>query len=243
MFCHTDSAIYARALALHESGDSDSAIDELKKELRKDGDNGRLWELLGTLAYARKDYALAQSATEEASVRVPLSVRSQLVLGKCYDLGGHRKAAAAIYRHIVSIAELDIDILESLASGLGRCGELELALQVCRNASRMFPDDPAPLIGMAHYMLRLGRPVDRVLPIMFRAHQLDPNNAEYRIMLAWLLYKTGCPEDAVYLLEALPREKFRCISCLTRMERIFSSVGKHELAIECQSQIDRISQE
>jgi tetratricopeptide (TPR) repeat protein len=233
----SDSKPYNRALALHAVGEIDQAIVELQQQLKRSSEDGQAWELLGVLAYARVDLTLAQSATEEASLRIPLSPRGQLVLAKCYDHSGHREAAAAIYRHVATLDALDVDLYEPLASGLGACGEYERALHVCRQAAQRMPDRPAPLVGIVHYMRRLRRPIQLILPVMFRVHHLEPDNAEYRITLACLLHEAGRAAEGAALLRSVAHEEFSCVRCLTRMQHIFDSVGDVERAAVCRSRL------
>lgn len=233
----TASKTCDRALALHAVGELDQAIVELQQQLKRTSEDGQAWELLGVLAFARVDLTLAQSATEQASLRIPLSPRGQLVLAKCYDHFGHREAAAAIYRHVATLDNLDHDLLDPLASGLGRCGECEQALEVCRLAARQRPDCAAPLLGIVHYMRRLRRPVAQILPAMFRAHHLEPQNAEYRITLAWMLHETGNTPEAAALLEPVAYDEFSCVRCLTLMQHIFDSIGDEERATVCRTRL------
>lgn len=228
---------YNRAIEYYEAGELDKAICEAESQLSKDGDDGRLWELLGMLAYAKRDFSLAQSAIEQATVLIPLSARGQLVLGKCYDRSRYRETAAAIYRHVARQSQLASDLLEPLASGLGHCGEFKLALNVCQQAARRTPKSAVPLVGIAYYMRRLGRPIESILPTLARAHRLEPENVEYRISLAWMLHELGRSDDGASLLEQLTIEDFSCIRCLTRMQHIFDSAGDDDRAEKCRTRL------
>jgi tetratricopeptide (TPR) repeat protein len=230
---HKNCATYERAMSLYAAGESALAIDELQELLDANGDDGRLWEVMGNLAFANDDFALAQSSLERASVLVPLSAAGQLVLAKCYDRSGHRAAAGAIYRHVATLKRLAVELLEPLASGLGRSGEVELALAICRRAAEAMPENPDPLVGMVHYMRRLRRPVEQILPVLRRAHDLDPSNCEYRISLAWMLHEVGRSEDGAELLAPVPCERYTCIRCLTLMQQIFERVGDAANAAVC----------
>jgi predicted Zn-dependent protease len=230
---HKSCATYERALSLASAGESELALDELRQLVEANGEDGRLWELLGTVAYSHDEFALAESALQRASVMVPLSAMGQLVLARCYDRGGYKEAAGAIYRHVAKLPVLSSELLEPLASGLGRSGEPEMALAVCRRAAEAIPDNPDPLIGMVHYMRRLRRPVEQVIPVMFRAHDLDPDNAQYRISLAWMLHEQGRSEEGARLLEPVQCERYSCIRCLTLMQQIFERVGDAAGAAVC----------
>lgn len=216
---------YKQAVGTYTAGEIKLAIAELQESLARDPENGAQWELLGTFAFASGDVELAQSAIERAGLWTPLGARSQLILATCYRRAGYARAALAIFRHVAALEELDLDLLEPLASGLGACGEHELALDVCRQAARRMPGNPDPLFGIVHYLRRLRRPLEIILPAMFRVHYLEPDNAEYRIVLAWMLHELDRSAEGASLLSKVPLAEFTCVSCLERMQRIFEHVG------------------
>lgn len=197
----------------------------LQQLLQHDAENGRLWELVGVLAYESNDFQQSQAAIERASALIPLSARSQLVLARCYDRSGNRESAAAIYRHISSLGGLAVDLLEPLASGLGRHGELEMALNVCRQAASELAESTAPLMGMIYFMRRLRRPHELILAVALRAHNLDPHNFECRVTAAWLLHEASRSQEAAALLKAVDVSQCACDSCRLRMEGIFEQAS------------------
>lgn len=243
MLDHDSSGLRERALSLHAAGNTAEAISVVRRSLRRHGADGRLWELLALLAFAVGDLALAQSAAEQASLSVPLSPRGQIVLAQCYDASRHRQAAVAIYRHLAGQSGLEADLLEPLAAGLGRYGECQLALQVCREAARRLPMETGPLVGIVHYLRRLRAPVEQILPVMFRAHYLDSERAEYRVMLAWMLFESGLRDQAAALLGPVAPAEFSCIRCLTLMQHVFESVGDQVHSAQCQRRLTALALE
>jgi tetratricopeptide (TPR) repeat protein len=226
-----------RALDLHKTGQTRQAIDELQEHLEERPHAAKLWELLGVLSFAIDDTELARAAIEQASIMIPLSARGQLVLAKCYDALGYREAAGAIYRHVATLDSLDDELMEPLAAGLGRYGEYQHALAICRTAAKRMPDNPEPLKGIVHYMRRLRMPVERILPTLFRAHHLAPEDKDCRISLAWLLHETGQSNDGAALLEAVDTDDFSCIRCLTLMQHIFEAAGHSDRATDCRNRL------
>ena len=236
-------SIYEHVWALREAGRIDQAIAELRGYLSHDANDGRAWQILGTLFYDRADVAQAQAALECASVLVPLSPRAQLVLARCYDGAGHSAAAQAIYLHVATMQGFEVELLELLAAGLGRYGQFELALNVCRSAARLLPDDPMPLLGIVHYMYRLKRPIEHILPTMSRVVSLDPENRGLRIALAWMFNEVGQPAKAVAVLEQVACEEITCASCLERVQHIFEEAGDERSAAKCRAYLRALSEE
>ena len=100
------------------------------------------------------------------------------------------------------------------------------------------PENPDPLIGMVHYMRRLRRPLELILPTLFRVHHLEPQNAEYRISLAWMLHQLDRSEEAAYLLEPVAYGTYSCVRCLTLMKHVFERVGDEERAAVCRARLE-----
>lgn len=225
------------ALAQSQQGESNQAIATLQTHLATAPYDGAAWEMLGRIAYEAGRQPMAKSALETATMLVPLSARSQILLARCYEGSGQRELSARMYRHVAELPELDVEMLEPLAAGLGRCGEALAALNVCRLASLRMPSNPQPLMGIVHYLRRLRRPVNEILPAAYRACQLAPENAEIRITLAWMLHETGRSEEGAELLADVPCEDFSCIRCLSLMQHLFAEVGDVERATECRTRL------
>ncbi len=231
------SDLSRRAVELHNAGQTRQALAELQEYLEEQPYTAKLWELLGVLSFAVNNTELARTAIEQASIMIPLSARGQLVLAKCYDALGYREAAGSIYRHVATLAEIDNELLEPLAAGLGRYGEYQQALAICRTAAKRMPDNPEPLKGIVHYMRRLRMPVERILPTLFRAHHLAPEDKDCRVTLAWLLHETGHSTHGAALLEAVDSGEFSCIRCLTLMQHIFEAAGHVDRATDCRNRL------
>ncbi len=219
----------------------DQAIHDLRKQLRgQETDSpatGRNWEQLGILLLARKHFDAALWSLETANTLTPLTARGQLALAECYIDAGHLEAARAIYRFLAAAIRLETELLQSLADGLGRVGERDLALDVCREAAQRLPRNAGPLLGIAYYLRRLRRPAATVLPYLKRAFELDPDNTECRIALAWILHATGRSADGADLLDGLPVAELECVRSLTMMQRVFEAAAHHD-ATACRYRLD-----
>jgi thioredoxin-like negative regulator of GroEL len=221
------------------------SIAEIRRELKelqlRNNDDGRLWEQLGILELARHQQEAALWALEMASLLRPLSHHGQMALAECYVKAGYIESANAIYRHLAAAIRLETDILEELAAGLGRVGEPELALAVCREAADRMPDSAGPLLGIVHYLRRLRRPAATVLPYLKQAFELDPSDNECRISLAWILHTCGRSEDGANLLDTVPLHELECVRSLTVMRRVFEAVADEHCATVCKYRLDAIA--
>ena len=229
--------ICRQAIELHQADQTLQAIGCLNDHLEVEPDCGHAWELLGILASTLEEMTLAMSALERASSLIPLSITAQLVLARCYSRTGFRETAKAIYLHLATLERLDEQHLKPLAEGLGRHGEYQMALAICRQAANRMPDNPEPLLGIVHYMRRLRIPPERILPTLFRAFRLAPEDKDCRISLAWLLHETGQSAEGARLLEHVDCEEFTCIRCLTLMQHIHETVGNVDHANDCRHRL------
>jgi Flp pilus assembly protein TadD len=224
----------------------DRAIAELRLQIRELSASestaaGRLWEQLGTLLLRRKHYDAALWSLETASTLVPLSHAAQLALAECYVDAGYVEAARVIYRYLAAVIRIDTELLETLAAGLGRIGEKDLALDVCREAAQRLPRTAGPLLGIAYYLRRLRRPAATVLPYLKRAFDLDSRNLECRIALAWMLHATGRSADGADLLDGLQVSELECVRSLTMMHRVFEAAAEFNFASACKYRLDSLA--
>jgi tetratricopeptide (TPR) repeat protein len=229
----------------HDAHRQDVTIGELRVQLRlldaEDRAAGRLWEQLGILLVEQRLYDEALWSLETANTLVPLSNCGQLALAECYVDAGYLETARAIYRYLAAAIRLETELLETLADGLGRMGERDLALDVCREAAQRLPRSAGPLLGIAYYLRRLRRPAATVLPYLKRAFDLDPGNTECRIALAWMLHATGRSADGAGLIDGLQVTELECVRSLTMMHRVFEAAAEHHGATACKYRLDSLA--
>jgi tetratricopeptide (TPR) repeat protein len=216
-------------------------IGELKLLLQRDAHAGHVWERLGVLEFARGRRAAALHALETASLLVPLTHRGQLALASCYTTSGFPESARAIYWHLAAAIDIETELLADLAAGLGRVGEHELALAVCRDAAQRMPGVAAPLLGIARHLRRLRRPAATVLPYLTRAFELDPTNTECRISLAWILHACGRSVDGAELLDSVAVAEVECVPSLTRMRHVFVAAEDEYCASVCKYRLEALA--
>lgn len=205
--------------------------------------DGRLWELLGLARKRMCDLDRARRALETANSLVPLSVPAQCALADCYLAAGQKDAARAILTHVAANTFCPTANLAELAAGLGRIGELELALRTCRLATEREPDRDEPLYGMAYYMRRLRYPTQMIAGVVAQAHRLDPASMTYRLALASLYLELDRPADAHQLVRGLRVEPLRCRNCLTKLEQLFERVGDEEQRERCAARLQELDQQ
>jgi len=220
------------AIGLYERGFVRASLNTLSRGVDQHPDSPRLWEMQGILLHAEQDFAGAEFALETASLLGPLSMAGEFALAACYLSTGHLSAAGAIYEHLHQQRHVPTARQSELAAGLARCGQLHLALAVCRQAAERDPASDEAIYGMAHYMSRLAYPAEQIMALLHKAVDLAPHEAHYRLSLVGWLARAGCYRQAHQHLQAIPHEWLSAISCgccLERLLKVSRAVGDDTL--------------
>ncbi|MEM9185689.1 MAG: tetratricopeptide repeat protein [Planctomycetota bacterium] len=233
MSASTETATYCSAAGHVANHDYQSAIRELTSALAQHPDAGRLWELRGQVHLADNDPVDAVSCLEHAQCLVPLSPESEFALAQGYERTGKRQPACEMLKALARRDDLPLNVLEPLARALGRHRKPQLALSICRQAASRMPDMPAPLLGMVFYQRRLGLPPEQMLPVLFRAFHLEPEDFTIRLTLARMLHESDRSTEAAQLLSVVALDSTRCPNCLSAMQAIFEDACDHERAHRC----------
>jgi hypothetical protein len=92
-------------------------------------------------------------------------------------------------------------------------------------------------------MARIGKGDEEILPVLFRAFHLEPDDFDTRLLLARRLRDCGRAVEAAYLLAAAPIELSSCPRCLHTMREIFVDAGDAENAARCIAALAAIAED
>jgi pentatricopeptide repeat protein len=232
--------VLKRCLELFHRGQVLQADRLAEARLGEFPDDGELWQLRGLLRQRLGDLDGACAALETASMLVPLESSARCALADCYARTGRIELARDLYRHLAGDGRCPTPLLPAVASGLGALGDHETALEVCQELSRRDSTRHEALFGMAFYMRRLGYPIETILPVVARAHELAPQLRLYRVLLGSLLAGVGRQEEAYDLLRGVAVESVRCCGCLRRMMAVFRLAGDEARYVACRKQAERV---
>lgn len=224
-----------------QCGDLQGAAALLASAQVESPDDGGLWEFRGLTLTQLKRYPEACHALETASLLAPLSVCGQCGLAQCYLELDRRELARFMFRGLASRRDCPTACLAEIAAGLGRLGELELALQVCREASAREPESDEPLYGMAYYMRKLKYPAALVRAVVARAHRLAPDSTVYRVALAILHEELGDWEQAHAVVRGMPPNRVCCAHCVAHLQTICEMAGDEPAAAACRRRLAELA--
>ncbi|MBX3439697.1 MAG: hypothetical protein KF861_19565 [Planctomycetaceae bacterium] len=224
----------------YESGDLEAAIRLAKTYLRRHKDDGRGWELLGLIQYARGRFAVSVSALERAALIVPLRPAARVCLGYGYAKIGRKALSRDVLASLIEDESLSSSLLLQVGVGLDAVDAPRLAMAACRRASASDPLAPQPYYDMGYYASRCGYPPRVTESLAKKALSLDPQNATYRMGLASLLMRLHRREDAYAQAQQLDEaqiESVTCRCCLERIAELFESVSDYRRALLCRQRL------
>ncbi|WP_165227852.1 tetratricopeptide repeat protein [Aquisphaera insulae] len=193
-------------------------------------DDGELWQIHGLICARLGDFEAACDALETAAVLVPLNPAAQCALAECHARAGRVDLARGLYRGLVRRPDCPTGLLPSAASGLGRIGDNESALEACHALARRDGRRHEAFFGIAYYMRLIGHDALEILPAAARAHELAPDCPSYRTLYASLLSQVGREGQARELLRGLRPDSVRCAGCLRRIMAILSRGDRADAA-------------
>ncbi len=228
------SLIHAKSLA--RTGSPIRAMEVLEAAVKEYPDDGELLELQGIVLNSINDFDGAISSLEKATALVPLSFEGQLALAECYRRNQFVESASVIYLHLFEQRNLPTKHLSELAVGLAAMGDVQRALEVCREAVGRDPECDQALYGVAHYMGRCGYPIELILPVLENVFKLAPDVVRYRVSLAVACIVGGKSDRAKKLTAPMNKEQLstvHCASCLSRIGALYLLAGDEERGRYC----------
>lgn len=214
-------------LASHDFVD---AAELASEGLGRFPEDGRLWQALGIALRRLRHWGRAMEALETASVLVPLHPVARCALADAYLAVGKPGLARDIYLYLVQSIPLPTAVLASLAAGLGKVGDDQRALEVCRELVSREPGNHAARFGVGYYMSRLGHEPEAILPHLEHACQLAPNNASYRANLALVQLALGDSENAVETIRNVSPNLLGCFPMIEKLAAALESRMEWRLA-------------
>lgn len=224
----------------YESGDLDRAMLLIKRQMRWRTDDGRYWELIGTIQYARGRFAVSVSALERASLLVPLTPASRVCLGHGYGKIGRKALSRDLLEILISDSSLSMPLLLQVAAGLDAIDRPDLAMKACRAASERDSQHAQPYYDLGYYAARCGYPPRISESLARKAVSLSPQTISYRIGLMSLLMKQDRYDDACEIIQDLSNEQIDCIHCrccLQRIARLYEFAGDYRRTTLCRQKL------
>lgn len=223
-----------------DDGDFVGAIELARAGLLKNEDHPGLLQAYGLAAYHLGEFDDALEGLEGASIIAPLAPLSQLALADVYLRFGKRASAATGLSFLCEPGRCPTALLPDLARLLGKLGAYRSAFRVCRRITRLRSWYHPAHYGMAYYLAKLKKPVEKVLRHLRAAHELAPQAIPYRVALAGALSNAGRPEEACEIIRSVPAAAVCCVNCLKRIQLAAEEAGEVELALRFRDRLREV---
>ncbi len=210
------------------------------RELDSQPDNGRLWELKGMIHHLLEEFRQSVAAIERASLLIPLSPASRVMLGLGYARIGKQVLSRDLLTSLLESGDLSIDWRLQIASALDALGYPDLAVHGCRGAIEQDPLSAQAYYDMAYYTGRCQRPPHVTESLIRKAIDLGPDRAQFRIGLAALLIETDRAWDAYQAVRNLTHaqiDNLNCQCCLTRISDLYDAAGDYRRSVLCRERM------
>ena len=212
------------------------AIQFAEYWLAKHPDDGDALEIHGLSALRLSRHHAGIEALEEASLIKPLSSESSIALAVAYGAIGRHQLSKDLLMNIAINGDLDDQSLLVVAAGLEALDEPVLAMEACRQAGVICPDNAEVHYSMGLYASKCDYPTHVIESLIRHAINLDPDNLHYRIGLVSLLVRLGRKYEALVVINPFIPDRLdevTCTCCLKRIANLFFDCDEFELAKHC----------
>ncbi|MFK7778600.1 MAG: hypothetical protein QM501_10900 [Gimesia sp.] len=215
-----------KAIELFRQGMHYQSLQQISQILKLHPDEGKAWELKGLIEDTLSCQHMSIRSLETATTLIPISASGQYVLAKNYLIIGKRSLAKSIFSILLQRTDIPEKLLPAISSYLGQYPDMaHIALEACRKAVQLNPENGESWLGTAYFMGKVGHPKKHIANVLRKAVSLDPENHYYRLALGNLLEQTGQVDEAYLVIKGIRNSdlsKIPCSECLTKLITIFS---------------------
>jgi tetratricopeptide (TPR) repeat protein len=177
------------------------AMRELHEALAVNPDFLELWIYLGFVAIDTGELELAKMAFQEAAHRGGDVLQIFYLLGVTHEMAGDEKEAYRYYQKAYRVEPTDIPTLDALANLAARVGKEQDAFTFFNDIVAIDSTNATAMNYVGYTLADRNEQLEYALELIERAIALDPTNAYFIDSRAWVFYRMGRYEDALYDLE------------------------------------------
>ncbi len=180
-------ALNAGLEAKFRSGDLNGALDDAKKLVAQNPNNGAAQLKLGEFLLRKDNYVEAVPALEKAVTLLPGSAEAQYYMGRAYQFTGKTKEALEPYHRAVELAPNNPDFRTTYGLLLGVNGQYEAGIAELKKVTSV-PGykDTAGYTNLGWLYRNVDPPkTAESIAAYKKAIELDPKNAQAALGLGW----------------------------------------------------------
>jgi tetratricopeptide (TPR) repeat protein len=240
----TDSLSFAHLE--FEAGRFSYAIQFAQYALAQDPDDVDALTLLGMASLCVCEVNEGIDALERAALVRPLPRAVQIELAIAYGAAGRRTLSKDLLMTVATSGQVNSSELLRIAAGLEAIDQPRLAMEACRQAGILNPEQPEVHYQMGYYAEQCGHPAEICESLIRHAIGLDPRNIHFRIGLASLLIRLSRQDDAIAVLAPVIPDRLddvQCQCCLKRIANLFFDADDVQRARLCASRLNSLTQQ
>ena len=230
----------------YAAGAYGDASTHARLALGQDPDSAAAWRTLGLACVGARDFDDAVDALENASLRRPLDNAACIELAIAYGRLNRTSLSRDLLMSSATSGRLTVNEMLRVAGGLESLNEPMLAMQACREARKIEPNNAEVYYRMGHYVQLCGHPCSLGESLIRHAVSLEPNNIHYRIGLASLLTALGRKCEAYSVVDPMIPSKLddvTCECCLKRLANLCFDCDDQQGARQCAERLTERSQQ
>jgi tetratricopeptide (TPR) repeat protein len=200
------------------------AVKYCEYALAREPDDVSAWLLLAKSLIQLNDIIGGVDAFENAALLSPLSRQSQIELAIAYGQLGRKLLSRDLLMIVATSDAVGASELLQIATGLEAIDEPKLAMEACRQAGLLAPENAEVHYQMSYCAALCGYPTSVTEALIRQAIDLEPQNIHYRIGLASLLTRLGRKHEAITVVGNLipgKLDEITCLCCLKRFANLF----------------------
>ncbi len=224
----------------YQSGQLSRAMILVNSHLVRHNDDGRGWEILGLIQYARGKVGIAVSALERAALFVPLVPAARVCLAHGYGRIGCPELSRDLLLELIDDESVSIPLLLQVAAGLDAVDQPRLAMRACQVAAQRDADHAQVYYDHGYYAARSGFPPHVTESLARKALELDPDNVRFRVGLASMLIRQDRNDEAYEFVREFSNaqiEQINCRCCLERIVQLFEEAHDYRRVVLCRQQL------
>jgi tetratricopeptide (TPR) repeat protein len=229
-----------------EAGRFAHAIQFAQYALAQDPDDADALTLLGMASLCFCEFDEGIDALERAALIQPLSRAVQIELAIAYGSVGRHNLSKELLMSVATSGKVSSAELLRIAAGLEAIDAPRLAMEACRQAGILNPEQPEVHYQMGYYAQQCGHPSEICESLIRHAISLDPRNVHFRIGLASLLIRLERKTDAIKVLTPVIPDRLdevNCQCCLKRIANVFFDCDDVNRARLCASRLKTLTKQ
>jgi tetratricopeptide (TPR) repeat protein len=197
--------VFAQINSLMNQKKPEKAIQLINQRLAQNPKQPWLYELLGQICLAQKNYAKAEAAFRKALAIDKNNIKAYSLLGRLFLVQNSRDKAIQEFKNVININPKSVMAHIMLGQVYQSLNDKEAAKSQYREALDLDPKSPAAANNLAWILADSGGDLAEAYRLAQIAMEKLPESTAVKDTLGWVYYKKGSYTPAIELLSECTR--------------------------------------